>query len=402
MSQTVFKAPFNSADTSITGGQIPTGHVIRLFKGFQKYLDPTETPLTNAIGNGGTVNQRKVEWGQEYLGPHQVTLGGAVADGSTTTITLAADQVAKITLTDLIQLEEEIMWVTAIASATTLTVVRGMSGSTAAAHTLNDTAGVPRVIEVLTTAAQDNADTPMTFTTLGTTAYNLPQLIDQGIQVSQREEHTPNYEEEGASRYDIRLKKVMKIVAIKYEKLLFRGRRAVESSMTIGSGTPSTMGGLDYFTPNLIPLAGAPLTEAVLMTLTRNAWDRVGAENVPTKLFVGSFLFTVLSSMWNTDRYATISDKKMNLVWKEVETAFGTIQFQLSRYVAPGDAYFMDPSDPKHHPYAGGEWAEVMLPANGPYKKGRFTGDRTSSWRGELKRWKITGASVTTADYPFL
>lgn len=399
---TTTRGPMNTGDTTLTAGVIPPGHVIRLFKGFQKYLDPDETPLTNAIGDGGTVNQKKVEWGQEFLSPHQVTLGGAVADGATTTLTLASGMGSRITLTDLIQIEDEIVWVKAFQSADVLTVARGMGGTTAAAHTLNDSAGDPRVLEILSTAAQENADTPLTPVPFGTMAYNYPQLIDQAIQVSDREDNTPNFEYDGSSRYDAYLSRVMKQVAIKFEKNLFRGRRGVESSMVVGTGTPTLMGGLDFFTPNVIPLAGAPLTERTLMDMVRASYDRVGSENTPDTLFAGSFMFQVLSTMWNENRYSTQSDKTVNLTWTQVQTPFGTIKFRLSRHVAPGDLYFMDTSDPKKHPYKGyGEWSEHLLPSNGPYKRGRFTGDYTTTWKGELKRVKITGASTDPTDYSF-
>src|SRR6188768_852393 len=96
---TTTRGPLNTGSDALTSGTVPAGHVIRLFKGFQRTLEPTETPLTNAIASGGTVNQKKVEWGQEFLSPHQVTLGGAVADGSTTALTLASGEGSRITLT---------------------------------------------------------------------------------------------------------------------------------------------------------------------------------------------------------------------------------------------------------------------------------------------------------------
>jgi hypothetical protein len=397
---TTTRGPLNTGSDALTSGTVPAGHVIRLFKGFQRTLEPTETPLTNAIASGGTVNQKKVEWGQEFLSPHQVTLGGAVADASTTALTLAAGEGSRITLTDLIQIESEVVWVKAFTSADVLVVARGMGGTTAAAHTLNDDDGEPRVLELISTAAQENADTPLTPVPYGTTAYNYPQLIDQAIQVSDREDNTPDYEYDDGSRYDAMLEKVMSQVAIKFEKLLFRGKRGVESSMVVGTGTPTLMGGLDYFTTNIIPLAGAPLTEATILQMVRESYDRIGQENTPKDIWAGSLVFDILSRMWNEDRTSDQQDTTRNLVWTQVRTPFGVLKFHLSRYVAPGDLYLMDNSDPNQHPYAGyGEWHERVLPANGPYKRGRFTGDRTTTWRGEQKRVKVTGASTDLADY---
>lgn len=396
---TVFRGPQNTGDSLLNGGTTLGNSVIRLFTDFQKYMNPTETPFSSSVGSGQTVNQKRLEWGSQFLAPNQVTLGAQILIGDTT-VTLAAGESAKVMVTDLIKVESEIMWVTAINPSTgVLTVVRGMGGTSAAAHTLNGSDGQPRILDLLSPAAQENADSPIAPIAKGSMEYNLPQLFDYAIQVSNREDNTPTYEFNSGSRYDAYLAKIMKEAAIDFEKTSILGRRGSESSMIVGSGTPTTMGGLDFFTPKEVALAGAPISELTLMDVMQGSWERVGSENTPDTLLVGAFMRRALSSLWNSNRYSTVKDKESTLVWNAVETDFGRIRFQLSRYIPAGSAYLVDMSDIKKHPYKGGEWKEALLPSNGPYKRGRFTGDYTMSFRGEQKRVKITGASTNPAHY---
>jgi Family of unknown function (DUF5309) len=289
-------------------------------------------------------------------------------------------------------------WVTAI-STDTLTVTRGAGGTSAVAHTLNGSDSLPRVLDIVSPAAQENADTPIAPVAKGGIEYNLPQIWDYAIQVSQLENNTRDYEFNSGPLYNSILKKRMKEAAIHFEKAFVLGQRASESAMTVGGGTPSMMGGLQYFTNNVVDLAGSPITEATFLDMLQAAYTRVGTDNTPDTFFCGPFMKRAISSLWNANRYSTVKDKETTLVWNQVETDFGLVKFTLSRYIPAGEGYLMDLSDIKKHPYAGSDWQEVQLPANGPYKKGRFTGIFTSTWRGNLKRTRVKGASTNVADY---
>ena len=62
------------------------------------------------------------------------TLAAAVADGTTTTVSLSAALWEAVKPGDTIQVEAEVMKITAIGSSPTVTVVRGIDGTTGAAH----------------------------------------------------------------------------------------------------------------------------------------------------------------------------------------------------------------------------------------------------------------------------
>jgi Family of unknown function (DUF5309) len=385
--------------------------VIRSFANFQKYLEPDETPFTSSVSTGKAVNQKKVEFGTGFLAPHQVTLAAGVAAGGTTaTIQLAAGDAAKLQKTDLLKITSllpapgtEHWWVTGFTgAANTVDVRRAMGSTTAIAHTLQTPA---QKIEILGPASQENADSPLSPIIKGGIEYNFPQLFDYAVQVSQRADNTPDYQFDGASRYDEYLQQIMTSASIDFEKTAIMGRRNAtdEVSMVLDAPTaePTMMGGLDFFTDNAYDLAGAALTETHLRNLQRDLWTNVGS-NAATSAISGGFMREAVSSLWNANRYATVKDQDTTLVWNSVETEYGKLRFTISRYIPAGALYFVNLKDIEIRPYKGGEWADVQLPVNGPYKKGRFTGDYTMLFTRNAARAKIINASVNAADYPNL
>ena len=392
----------------LVGGTQLTTMVVRLFADFQKYLEPDETPFTSSVKTGKSVNQKKVEFGIGFLSPHTVTLGATLASGvGTTNLVLVTGDTAKLQVTDLLRISDaggvEHMWVKSITNDTTAVVDRAMGSTTAGTHTLV-AAPNSQIIEILGPAAQENADSPLSPIVKGAVEYNLPQLFDYAVQVSNRADKTPDYEFDGASRYDDYLQRIMTSASIDFEKTAIMGKRSAEQigmQPGVATHTPTLMGGLDFFTDRAYDLTGTPLTETWFRTVQRDLWNAVG-NNAADSAIMGGFMREAVSSLWNANRYATVKDQDTTLVWKSVETEYGTLRFNISRYIPAGAMYFVNLPDISIRPYAGGEWADVQLPVNGPYKKGRFTGDYTMTFKSNAARAKIINASTNPADYPNL
>ena len=395
-STTVISGMQNTGPTSITGGTSLSTMTIRLFADFQKYLDPTETPFTSSLKTGKAVDAKKVEWGSSFLAPNTSATGASIADGSTTSVTVATGDGAKFMISDVLKIENEFLWVTAI-TGDVLTVRRGIAGTTAAAHTT-----VGTVIDILGPAAQENVASPLTPVAKGALEYNVPQLMDYAIGLSERENNTPDYEFRSGTKYEAYLQKVMKEAAINFERFAVLGKRREEVAMTGATSTPSMFGGLDYFTDDAIDLSGAAISETALGDALQRLWTRVGPENMAKDLLVGPFVKRALSSLWNTNRIADVKDTTTTLVWKSVETDFGTIRFVLSRYIPAGSAYLVNLNDITIHPYKNGAWKEVKLPTDGPSIKGRFTGDYTMVFRNNAARLKMVNIGTNPALYPNL
>lgn len=391
----VYRQNFNSIPTSVSNanGTLPDNMIIRLFADFQDYLDPHDTPLTASTKSGKAINQKKVEWLNRFLSPNSTTAAEAL-DDSETGVDVATGTGTYFQQYDVIKIDSEYLWVRSI-SGDTLTVTRGVGGSSAAAHDNGAT------IQIIAPALNENVQSPSSPVAKGSLEYNVPQLFDYSIQVSNRDDNTPDYEFQSGSKYDGYLKQVMKNAAVDFERALLLGKRAVEV-VSGGDLIPSMMGGLDFFTDYTTNLSSAPLTETVIGDRIQALYNRVTEDKLPGEFLVGPFMRRVLSSLWNGNRYATITDTKSNLVWDMVKTDFGDIKFTLNRYIPDGVIYFLDTDDITRHPYKGGEWSEVLLPSNGPFKVGRFTGDYTAVFLNNAARHKIYGISTTAADYPNL
>jgi len=388
------RAQQNSVDSALTGGTSLATLIVRYFADFQKYLDPTETPFTSSVKTGGEVPQKKVEWGNSFLAPNASATGASIADSSVQTITVATGDGSKFMVNDILNIESERLYTTGIAGDV-LTVLRGFQSTTPAAHTT-----VPTTIDIVGPATIENRDTPITPLARGSLEYNYPQLFDYGLHLSDRDNNTNDYEITKGTKYEAYLAKLMKEAAIDFEKTAILGKRSVEGAATGSGATPTTMGGLDYFTNRQYDLSGAPLAEDQLMQVAQDLWTAVGSDKMAKDILVGGFMRRAFSSLFNTNRIADTKDTTTTLVWKSIDTDFGPLRFVLSRYIPAGSCYFVNTGDISIHPYKSGAWKEVKLPSNGPYVKGRFTGDYTMVFTGNACRAKIINASTTQADYP--
>lgn len=388
------RAQQNTVDSTLTGGTALANLVIRYFADFQDYLDPTETPFTSSLKRGAPVSQKKVEWGNSFLAPNASATGASIADATTQSITVATGDGAKFMINDVLKIESERVWVTAI-NGDVLTVERAFQGTSGAAHTTIGT-----VIDILGPATVENRDTPITPIARGSLEYNEPQLFDYGLHLSDRENNTNDYEIQKGTKYEAYLEKLMKEAAIDFEKTAILGKRAIEGAATGANATPTTMGGLDYFTNREYAMSAAPVTNNQLMTVAQDLWTAVGDDKMAKTILTNGFGMRSLSSLYNGNRMADVKDTKTNLTWTEVVTDFGTLKFVKSRYIPAGGYYFVNLSDITIHPYKNGAWKEVRLPSSGPYVKGRFTGDYTMVFRNNAARAKITGASTDENDYP--
>ncbi len=126
--------------------------------------------------NKFTYANEKIEWAEVKLATRKEII--TVADALTTTVTVAnAKQYAKNTL---IRCENEVMRVTAVANATTLTVTRGYMGTTAAPHT-------SKVMFSLGVADPEGSDAPAGITDDGDRFFNFSQTFTRGVSLSKDE-----------------------------------------------------------------------------------------------------------------------------------------------------------------------------------------------------------------------
>lgn len=388
---------------------------VRDMPDYMDYLEPDETPLSSSTKTGGEIKSKRAEWATGHLTPHQVLIGTTGFNGTDASVNVDLDVPGRVHPGSTMLIGDEMIWVHPDGITSTGLAAnkytRGIGGTTIAAHATGVTG------EIMMGAALENQDTPFRGITRGRSEWNAPQLSDVGVWGSDRELATPDIEF-GGDKYDAYLERIMKENAILFEKTLWLGVRSAAAGTGYGdaystwqnagwladpegnTAIPTTMGGVRYFTPLAYNLNGAPISEFLLEMLVSDTVDRVGESNTPKKLFCGKFMRMALNSLFNANRYTTVTDDTYKVTWRRMVGTFGTIDFAYSRYCPAGELYFLNTDDISKHFYKNGSWKEVLLPSLGPYKRGRFTGDVTAKFLKTQARSRFYGGSVDPEDYP--
>lgn len=150
-------------------------HILDLANGLD-FLNPSQDgiALLKKIGtNGKSAKSVKTEWTEVDLAPRGETV--TLADGSGTSLTVADAYIYQIN--DQIRIENEVVRVTAIASATTLTITRGYAGTTGAAH-------AAKFAMILGSADPEGSNAPAGMSDTGRRLYNYVQTFTRGVSLS--------------------------------------------------------------------------------------------------------------------------------------------------------------------------------------------------------------------------
>ena len=372
--------------------------VAKLYESF----DFMEFPMTNLIDTDDeaayTVAQ---EFTDERYPPQTDTLATTLADGTGTAVVVVDS--AKFQVYNLIQIEEEIMWVTAITPGThTLTVVRGGSiGSTGAAHT------APTTVYIVSTATPENVAAVASVSTVGDTVVNYMQIFQHAIKVSERRDNGASYlvgknknPEAPSKEYSWDIARHFELLARERENAIWRGVPFA------GSATlPSTMGGIPAFlTTNVTDLNGAPFTPMQVMDAAQSAWNQGGPTNMSRLIIAGAIARRALSSFYKVNVQLTTKDKRVSFVVDEIETDLGTMELADANFwIPPALVVGIDPDNYKWRKWAGyGEIHKSDLAIDGAYNKGAITADMTLICGGNRVSWKFVEAATAATDYPSL
>lgn len=359
-------------------------------------LDYMDTPLARLIKKDSkTGDNVKQEWTDEVHPP--VTLGLAEdLDTTETGVDVTTGQGVRLQVYNLIQIDDEIMWVSAMASADTATVTRGDNiGSTSASHTTGAT------IYIIGTATPEKVDAVASAVTRGDSYYNYFQILQKAIEVSERQNNAGNYLIKG-QEYSFEQARKYKEMWRDLEINAWRGKKFAGSA-----SLPSTMGGVPSFiTQHVTDFSGQAFGVSDLMALISAQWSDVGPENIAKLILANQVPRRAISSFYKTQQNVLLTpqDRKISLVVKTIETELGNFDLaDPSFHCPPNLLVIIDPSNYKWRNFAGyGELHEGTLPAGGSYLKGMFTCDKTIIAMGDRASGKMTNLSTTVTDYPDL
>lgn len=225
-----------------------TDHVLDLSNGIKfLYSAKLDTALARKIGlHGFIAKSYKHQWTETELAPRSETI--TLADGSATTLTVADSGIYAINT--LLKCENEVMRVTARASATTLTVVRGYAGTTGAAHS-------SKAVESIGNADPENATVQSAISDIATGLYNYVQTLTRPVELSNDE--IAQLSTEDGNPMNAQVERRMIELTRELTKAVLYGVRSEDATNKI-----HTMGGLTQFVTTNVTNVGGALTLAAI------------------------------------------------------------------------------------------------------------------------------------------
>ena len=381
-------------------GDTPSDLFIRDVSKWPKLIKRNEFPLTSMIKHGGPLEKRmnKVEWGISYLDPVNDTLGAAIADNTTTTVTPTNIGYYMVGHVLMFASGEEAL-VTAV-GASTLTVTRGIGGTTAAAQS-NGTG-----LRIIGIAVKENAESPLGPITQGEIDYNYFQIFDEYVQFSHRARVTPTYEVQDDRLTAEIQKKLSSTMPQHLENTLLGGSRALGSTTS-----PSLMGGVfqSSYNTSSSDLSGAILTEYDFLEAVQKGFNQVGKNLVGKTVMAHPFYKRVFANWYNNIRQIDGNTKSITNVMDTFETDFGTFKFVHNHWMTSitdptkpdGRMLVFDPEDYELIPYdSESKWGVWAVYEGGWYSRRAIRGDYGLRAMNPEKRVVLTNLSTTAADYP--
>lgn len=367
----------------------------RVVEDLIRMIDPNEVPLISYLGLNGEKKFRlmnwpgiKYEWLEDTLSPREDTLGAAVADTSTTSVTVSNGDY--FTPGMVVLVDSEHMYVNAV-SGNTLTVTRGFWGSTAATHSNG------AKVEIVTMARKEGADSDPAYTTTVTNPYNYTQIFQKEIVVSRSWQRQSKYGPDDDYAYQ-----VAKAMGggnglggrgKAGELPIYLERAAIRGIRSSGSGDPKTrtMGGLVQFVTKNVTDAGAgDLTQKMLEDAVQNCWKEGGQ---PDLILCGGTAKRKITSFYVSYHRTTRDETRGGIRIEELDTDFGTLRILLDRWVPDDEIYVIDSNlvgfltfDP---------FFEEKLAKDGDYMKGQVVGEYGFAVANPGAHARIKNLSIT-------
>lgn len=336
-------------------------------------LNPYQTPLLNLIGFGDPITNVLHEWIEDEMFASESTATAAKL-ATDTSITVASAE--PFDVNQIIKVNDEMMKVTAV-NGTTLTVVRGYAGTTAAAISSGD------VVEVLFYEGVEGADARAARYKQRVRVQNKTQIFDHSIQVSGTALAMAQY---GINTdvYDYERQKKVLEAALNLEKALING-------ILYENGQIRQMKGIrSFIQTNVTDGTGNDVTIDKLNDMIQSVYEKGGFNSggnyvlmvPPTQKRKISALDT---NVIRIDR----SDNATGHVVERLVTDFGEFPIVINNNLDPREVIFTDLNRMQIRPLAGREFAHTFLGQQGDYQTGQIVGEYTLEFKQEKAHARI-------------
>lgn len=298
-------------------------------------IDPKETPFLDFFGFNGaskfniqnTPGNYKIEW----IGDGLRTLSGTLAGGthSSTLTALTTSTTAYLAAGDVIQIDDEFLWVSAV-TGVSATVTRAFAGTTNASHA-SDAAWT-----VVGNARTEGATATYSPIETVSTNYNYIQTLQKGLTMSRHAAGIAQWgiDNEWAYQVDKSLPELFRIL----ERSIFNNpARVARTAQTV----PAYMGGLDVFiTDNTLSTAASLLTIAILESMMMSC-DADGGS--PDVIALNPATRVTLTNLYNNSNYLRVDRETdaLGMVISFLDTPWGRLRMLEGRNIPTTRMYFL-------------------------------------------------------------
>lgn len=359
-----------------------------------RMIDWTEAGLLQLLGvdnesNFNFVNfpGREYFWLEDTMPPVTDVMNdsGGISNSDTSMVVTNGDY---FRVGDLIQVDSEIMWVSAV-STNTLTIVRSIGSPAAASHADAST------ISIIGNARLEGAEATIGYTTTASQLSNVRQILETTVKVSGTQQVIKDYGIDDTLAYHLAkaigglkvgTKNKAGDLAIRLSKSFYYNYK--EKAAT--NAAADVMGGFnEYVSTNNQTVTGELMRDHIYDAM-QACFDDGGA---PDTLVVGTFARRKISQMFDGIIRQDRSEREGGRVIDTLVTDFGDINVVWDRWCPSDSIYLIEP--------AKMGWVTIrpfdvkMLPATGDYEWSEVVGEYGFVLCNEKAHAKISGFSTS-------
>jgi hypothetical protein len=338
-------------------------------------LNGHQTPLLSLLGFSEAVTQTTHQWFEDEMIADESTVAGAVTNVATSVIVANAEP---FRVGHVVKVGEELLLVTAV-SGTTLTVVRGYAGTTAAA--IADLAK----IEVQFVEGAEGADARSARFKARVAKSNKTQIFDDSVEISGTAAAVQQYGINDLYEYEKQKKQLE--LALQLEKALING-------VSYENGQIRQMKGIRQFIASNVDNVAGALTMDAVNNLAQKIYEAGGfATGGDYKVIVGAKQKRKLSALDTNKVQIGRAENARGEVVDTLINDFGQFEIALNNNLAADELLFVDANRVAIRPLVGREFFHKYMGEKGDYTTGIVVGEYTLEFKQEKAHGRLKGLS---------
>ncbi|ALP36342.1 hypothetical protein ASL14_09340 [Paenibacillus sp. IHB B 3084] len=344
-------------------------------------LNPTQTPMLNLLGFSQPVTSTTHVWVEDAMFATRTTVAAAAAVDATEIKVASTEPFRPRTIAEI---GDELVLIQAVdTTANKITVVRGHSGTTAAAITKDSP------IESLYGDSREGADARDARYKSKTKVDNVTQIFEDTVSVTGSAEAVAQYGIGASGLYAYEKAKKQLELALQLEKAIIGGRK-------FDSGDMRTMRGIRSFIETNVTTAGGPVSKKLLDDVAQQVYNAGGfaTGSAGYTFVVPAVQKRAISDMAFTQIRLTQAENSRGQKVDHIVNDFGTFQVVLNDNLKPDEILFVDANRIKIRPLGDRSFGHTYLGVKGDYQSGIIVGEYTLEFEQEKAHARIKGLTA--------